>query len=139
MEIVIFFLFVAACALALLWASRKTDAETDLARRKRKHRNESRAKKLTAASETLMSTKEEAWNTRRHHATMGVQRVNRFAPKSESGGVPEYDGYSRRDRHHVRDRNARVREDSETEKHFTMTAIHYRTDEDEETPAKTAS
>ena len=139
MEIVIFFMFVAACALALLWASRRTNTETDLARRKRAHRNRARAEKLTAASEALMSSKDEAWHTRRHHASMGVQRVNRFAPKSESGGVPEYDGYSRRDRHHVRDRNARVREDAETEKQFTMTAIHYRTDEDEETPVKTAS
>jgi hypothetical protein len=139
MEIFIFFVFVAACALALLWASRKTNAESELERRKRAHRNKTRAGKLTAKSEALMSTGEEVWNSRRHHASMGVQRVNRFAPKSESGGVPEYDGYSRRDRHHVRDRNARVREDPQTEKQFTMTAIHFRTDDDEETPAKTAS
>ncbi|MEJ2384757.1 MAG: hypothetical protein P8Y54_10215 [Xanthomonadales bacterium] len=141
MEIVIFFVFVAACALALLWASRKTQAETDLARRKRAHRNRARSSKFTASDETLMTRKEEVWNSRHHHAALGVQKVNRFAPKSESGGVPEYDGYSRRDRHHVRDRNARVREDSATEKQFTMTAIHYRTDDDEEAaaPAKTAS
>jgi len=139
MEIVIFFMFVAACALALLWASRKTKAENELERRKRAHRNRARSGKLTAGSEALMSSKTEAWNTRRHHAALGVQKVNKFAPKSESGGVPEYDGYSRRDRHHVRDRNARVREDVGTEKQFTMTAIHYRTDDDEETPAKTAS
>lgn len=139
MEIVIFFMFVAACALALLWASRKTKAENELARRKRAHRNRARSGKMTAGSEALMSSKTEAWNTRRHHAALGVQKVNKFAPKSESGGVPEYDGYSRRDRHHIRDRNARVREDVSTEKQFTMTAIHYRTDDDEEAPAKTAS
>jgi len=139
MEIAIFFVFVAACALALLWASRKTQAETDLERRKRAHRNRARAGKLTAKDEALMATGDGVWHTRRNNASTGVQRVNRFAPKSESGDIPEYDGYSRRDRHHVRDRKARVREDPETEKQFTMTAIHYRTDEDEETPAKTAS
>lgn len=139
MEIVIFFMFVAACALALLWASRKTKAESDLARRKRAHRNRARSEKLTAKSEALMASDEGVWNTRRHHASTGVQRVNRFAPKSASGDIPEYDGYSRRDRHHVRDRNARVHENVDGEKSFTMTAIHYRTDDDEETPAKTAS
>lgn len=138
MEIVIFFAFVAICALALLWASRKTKAETDLAHRKRAHRNRHRADKLVAKREALMSKNDAVWETRRHHATTGVDRVNRFAPKSESAGIPEYDGYSRRDRHHVHDRNARVREDAETEKGFTMTAIHYRADEDD-SEAKTAS
>jgi hypothetical protein len=123
----------------LVCASRKTRAESELERRKRAYRNRARAGKLTAKSEALMSSQDEVWNTRRHHATTGVQRVNPYTPKSASGDIPEYDGYSRRDRHHVRDRNARVREDANTEKQFTMTAIHYRADDDEETAAKTAS
>ncbi len=140
MEIVIFFVFVAVCALALLWASRKTKAETELEQRKRAHRNRQRAEKLVAKREALLSKNDAVWETRRHHATTGVDRVNRFAPKSASGDIPEYDGYSRRDRHHVHDRNARVHEDRETEKGFTMTAVHYRADEDEdEGTAKTAS
>lgn len=131
MKIVIFFIFVAVCALALLWASRKTKSETDLERRKRAHRNRHRAEKLVASSEALLSKNDAVWETRRHHATTGVDRINRFVPKSASAGVPEYDGYSRRDRHHVRDRNARLREDAKTEEGFTMTAVRFRSDEED--------
>ena len=35
------------------------------------------------------------------HATEDVIATNRFVPKSVSAGEPEYDGFSRRDRHHV--------------------------------------
>ena len=140
-EMVIFFVFVAVCALALLWASRKTKAESDLARRKRGHRNRQRAEKLVASREALLSNSDAVWQSRRHHANTGVDRVNRFAPKSSSSGVPEYDGYSRRDRHHVRDRNARLRENAETEGSFTMTAIRFRSDDEDavKTDAKTGS
>ena len=55
MEIVIFFAFIAICAFALVWASRKTRSETDLAARKRAERNASRAEKLAAPGDALLS------------------------------------------------------------------------------------
>jgi hypothetical protein len=139
MQIVIFFVFVAVCALALLWASRKTRAESELAQRKREQRNRDRAEKLVAPRDSLLSHNDAVWQSRRHHANTGVERVNQFTPKSSSSGVPEYDGYSRRDRHHVRDRNALVRESAAPEQTITMTAIRFRTDDEEKKPVKTAS
>lgn len=137
MEIVIFFVFIAVCAFALVWASRKTKAETDLARKQRVKRNKDRSEKLAAPRDNLLSHNDQVWQTRRHHASTGVERTDRFVPKSASSGTPEYDGYSRRDRHHVHDRSAHVKEEH-SEEELSMTAIKFHSDE-ESTPKKAAS
>lgn len=137
MEIIIFFAFIAVCAVALVWASRKTKSETALEHRKRVRRNKSRAEKLVAPADNLLAHKDEVWLSRRHHATTGVERTNKFVPKSEDTGTPEYDGFSRRDRHHVRERTAQVKEDRDEES-FTMTAVEYHADE-KASPKKAAS
>ncbi len=132
MEIVVFFVFIAVCAFALVWASRKTRSETELARRKRQDRNKSSADKLAAPRDNLLSHNDQVWQSRRQHATSGVEATNRFVPKSEDSGTPEYDGYSRRDRHHVMDPNAHIKEEQqeqEGEEDFTMTAIEFEADE----------
>ncbi len=136
MEIVIFFAFIAVCAFALVWASRKTRKETELARRQRMRRNDSRSEKLATPRDTLLAHKDQVWQSRRQHATTGVVETNRFVPKSASDGSPEYDGYSRRDRHHVSDPNAHIKEEHEEE--FTMTAVEYKADSRKKTPGKAA-
>ena len=130
METIIFFTFIAVCAIALVWASRKTKAESELARRKRIRRNKSRSEKLVAPRDTTLAHKDQVWQNRRQHATSGVAHTNLFVPKSVDSGSPEYDGYSRRDRHHVRERTAQVKEDHPEE--ITMTAVKYHADK----PAK---
>lgn len=127
MEIVIFFAFIAVCAFALVWASRKTRSEADLAHRKRLKRNEGRSEKLVAPRDNLLAHGDEVWQSRRQHATTGVAPTNQFVPKSEASGNPEYDGYSRRDRHHVKDRKAQVKEEAHEEE-FTMTAVEFKPD-----------
>ena len=130
MEIVVFFVFIAVCAFALVWASRKTRSESELARMKRQDRNKSSADKLAAPRDNLLSHNDQIWQSRRQHATTGVEATNRFIPKSEASGTPEYDGYSRRDRHHVMDSNAHIKEERvEQEEEFTMTAIDFEADE----------
>jgi hypothetical protein len=137
MEIVIFFVFIAVCAFALVWASRKTRAESDLARKQRAKRKKEYSEKLTVPSDNLLSHSDQVWQTRRHHASTGVERTDRFVPKSESSGTPEYDGYSRRDRHHVRERTAQIKEEH-SEEELRMTAIKFESDE-ESSPSKAAS
>lgn len=136
MEIIIFFTFIAVCAFALVWASRKTRDETKLARRNRVSGNKSRAEKLLAPRDTTLAHKDQIWQSRRQHATSGVTHTNLFVPKSEDSGTPEYDGFSRRDRHHVRERTAQVKEEHGEE--FTMTALKYDSDETAK-PKKAAS
>lgn len=129
MEIVIFFAFIAVCAFALVWASRKTKSETELAHRKRTDRNTSRAEKLVAPRDNLLSHNDQVWQSRRQHASTGVVATNQFVPKFEASGSPEYDGYSRRDRHHVKDMEAQVKDDVHEEEEFTMTAVEFKADE----------
>jgi hypothetical protein len=124
MEIVIFFAFIGVCAFALVWASRKTKSEAELARQQRIKRNAERSDKLVSPRDSLLSHGDQVWQSRRQHANSGVEKVNPYVPKSEASDGPEYDGYSRRNRHHVRDRNAHIKEDSETEE-FTMTAVEF--------------
>ncbi len=124
MEIVIFFAFIAVCAFALVWASRKTKSEAELARQKRMERNAARSDKLTSPRDNLLSHGDQVWQSRRQHANTGVEKVNPFVPKSEAGDGPEYDGYSRRNRHHVRDRTAHIKEDTKSDD-FTMTAVEF--------------
>lgn len=137
MEIAVFFVFIAACAFALIWASRKTKTEADLAHKQRVARNGDRSEKLVAPRDSLMAHKDEVWQARRHHATVGVEATNKFVPKSEKTiDAPEYDGYSRRNRHHVRERTAQVKEDHPEE--LLMTAVQFESDE-EKAPKKAAS
>ena len=124
MEIVIFIDLIGVCAIELVWASRKTKSEAELARQQRKERSADRSEKLVAPRDNLLSHGDQVWQSRRQHANSGVEKVNPYVPKSEASDGPEYDGYSRRNRHHVRDRNAHIKEDSETEE-FTMTAVEF--------------
>lgn len=135
MEIAVFFAFIAVCALALLWASRKSKSEADLMRKQRLARS-TRADKLVSPRDSLLAHRDEVWQNRRKHATVGVTATNRFVPKSETIDAPEYDGYSRRDRHHVRERTAKVKEDHPEE--LLMTAVQFHSDE-EKTPKKAVS
>lgn len=128
MEIVIFFVFIAVCAAALFWASRKTRAETDLATRNRAKRNTQRAEKLAAPRDSLLSHGDQIWQSRRQHASTGVIPTNPYTPKSESDGAPMYDGYSRRDRHHVHENKAKIHEAMDDEE-LTMTAIQVEPDQ----------
>jgi hypothetical protein len=137
MEIVIFFVFIAVCAFALVWASKKTKSEADLQHQKRLGRNKSRAEKLVAPRDSLLAHNDQVWQSRRQHAHSGIVATNKFVPKSEDSGTPEYDGYSRRDRHHVTDQGAQVM-DEHREEDFTMTAIEFEADE-QKTSKKAAS
>lgn len=125
MKILIFIVLVTACAIALIWATRKTVDEQERARHRqdRRRRQRQASDKLAAPGDSLLSRKEELWATRRQHANLGVEDLNRFKPRSDTHGVPEYDGYSRRDRHHVLQPEARVRDQTIAEDEVTITAL----------------
>ena len=109
MEIVIFMVFVGVCAFVLIWSARKSKAETDLARRQKTRQKLERSDKLVTPADNLLSHRQQVWQQRRKNDAMGVSKTNAFVPKFESDGTVEYDGYSRRDRHHVRDRRAEIK------------------------------
>jgi hypothetical protein len=127
MEIVIFLVFVGVCALVLVWSARKSKAETDLARRKKLQHSE----KLGRPADNLLAHNRQLWEERRKKAAMGVSKTNAFVPKFESEGMVEYDGYSRRDRHHVRDRNAEIKGGKkQTDGGIAMSSVGYKRDKE---------
>ena len=110
MEMFLFIVFVAACALLLIRASKKSKQKVDVDhKRKLKERN-ARGKLLETPAIYTLACPDQPWHTRGKLSNTGVERTNVFAPKSEST-VPEYDGYSRRDRHHVTDLDAQIKDE----------------------------
>jgi len=110
MEIVYFVFFVTVCAFVVMWAMGRSRKKADAARTLRSRARQAQTDKLSTPSSYTLSQAETAWQTRRNAASSGVSRTNAFVARS-LGQDPEYDGYSRRDRHHVRDRRAQIKGD----------------------------
>lgn len=109
-----FILFVATCIAVVFWAVRQSRAKADLTRRRTAARM-AQTGKLSTPAVNVFSDREEVWRTRQQAAVAGIERTNRFVPRSDGGAEPLYDGYSRRDRHHVKEPTAKVDEGSQVE------------------------
>ena len=114
MEWFLFIVFVAACALLLFRATSKPRNRISAKQERQLKERKARAQLLETPAVYTLSRPGQPWHTRNDPATLGVSRTNRFSPKSRSTD-PEYDGYSRRDRHHVTDLNAQVKDEAHIE------------------------
>ena len=93
METVIFLIFVGACAFIAVWVTRKSGKQRNLPK--------TPSEKLTPTTHDRLSRKEDIWEARRQFAQKNLSSVQKYVPKSAATAEPEYDGYSRRDRHHL--------------------------------------
>lgn len=93
METVIFLIFVGVCAFVAVWVTRKSG--------KQKNLSKTPSEKLTPTTHDRLSRKEDIWEARRQFAQKNLSSVQKYVPKSAAAAEPEYDGYSRRDRHHL--------------------------------------
>jgi hypothetical protein len=114
MEIVLFLIFIAISLGLVMWLSRNSRDTHNLGRNKSRD-NVSQAGKLRQPADTRLTHRDELWNTHREEALRDVTRTDRFILKSEKSGAPEYDGYSRRDRHHVTSRAVHVKQEGHSE------------------------
>lgn len=109
MEAILFFTFFAVAVSLLGYFLRRTSsaAKMKLARKEKAAlmAKMPRSEKLTTGGHNLLTSRDEVWRTRRQHVglvsesadkTVG-QRYFAYKPDAE----PEYDGYSRADRHRV--------------------------------------
>lgn len=112
MEIIYFIVFIAACVFFVMWATHRSGRkpEMDLATKRKLEAKKARAELLETPANYTLSRPDQSWHTKRHAPTTGVARTNAFALKSMAT-EPEYDGYSRRDRHHVKDVTAQVKKE----------------------------
>ncbi|MCU0988886.1 MAG: hypothetical protein MUE63_04680 [Xanthomonadales bacterium] len=111
MEIVYFIAFIVACAFLVIWSTGKSKKETELAQKRKAKVKKSRAELLETPADYTLSRPDQLWFTRKSASALGVTPTNLFAPKSQAP-EPEYDGYSRRDRHHVADPTATIKQDA---------------------------
>lgn len=123
MEAIYFIAIVFALAAALLWylfGPRKKS----LSKRQpgKPQARKTQSDRLTTPSSHLLARREELWQKKRQAAPEDLTVTNRFAPKSVSGGRPEYDGYSRRDRSHVVVGAAYIKKEDRVEEPVTKPA-----------------
>jgi hypothetical protein len=107
MNTVIFLIFVGVCAFVAVWLTRRPGKRQDLAK--------PTSEKLTPTSHDRLSQKEEIWEARRQFAQKNLSSVKKYVPKSAVSDQPEYDGFSRRDRHHLKPAR-RIKKNSQKEK-----------------------
>ena len=113
METIYFLIFVGACAFVVVWATRKSRLDADRAKRQAAAQQKTLSEKLMPTASSRLLDKEKLWEARRKHATEGFGSGRPFVPKFEASAYTEYDGYSRRDRHHLT-RKAKVAEEEHT-------------------------
>lgn len=102
MEIFYFIAFVVAGVLVVAWmADKSKKRNAKVAAKKNARVPTQRAERLTTPSDYLLANRDNVWQKKRHSAAEDVIVTNRFVPRSKSRGEAEYDGFSRRDRHHV--------------------------------------
>lgn len=100
MEIIYFLVFIAVCFGVFIWVFRKSGGGKDLARPASDMHKEA-FEKLHTPADNALAHREQIWRNRCHSSATKVVKTNKYIPKSETLKEPEYDGYSRRDRHHV--------------------------------------
>ena len=102
MGIFYFIAFVVACVLVLAWMTDKSKKQNAKLAAKRKTKAKTQhTERLSTPSDYLLSNRDHVWQKKRTTAAEDVIVTNRFVPRSQSKGEAEYDGFSRRDRHHV--------------------------------------
>jgi hypothetical protein len=123
MEAIYFIAVVSALGIGLAWFLLTPRKKTLSTRRLQKqHEKKARTDLLTTPSDYLLARQDQMWHKKRQAQPEDLIPTNRFAPKSVSGGVPEYDGYSRRDRSHVVVGTAYIKKEERVEEPLTKPA-----------------
>jgi hypothetical protein len=124
MEIFYFLIFIGVGAFAVVWAMRRSKTGTIPATKHTSTKANLSSDLLSTPTDSRLSHKEKMWETRREQARKGSSAPNRFIPKSEAAKEAQYDGYSRRDRHHL-SATEHVKEEAHIEGHgdFSITSI----------------
>ncbi len=126
METIYFLIFIGVCAFAVIWVTRRSKKRTDLGSRRTSARNNLHSDKLLTPADNRLAHKNELWEARRQQANKDLRSRQQFIPRFEAAKEAQYDGYSRRDRHHVTPSEA-VKEEAHIEGHgdFSMSSTDF--------------
>jgi hypothetical protein len=114
METIYFLLFIGFCIGIFAFAARQSKSKTDLERRRSHSTFRPASEKMLLPTDSRLVNKEEIWKARQQYASEGFAAPKPYVPKSELKAEAEYDGYSRRDRHHLT-KAAKVKEEAHVE------------------------
>ena len=109
MKALIFFIIVFGVVAVLAYYLRKSSASAraDLARKEREVRREKlrRSAPLATPGNNRLANNQEVWRARRQHVALVSESADKTTGqryfKYRKDAEPEYDGYSRTDRHHI--------------------------------------
>ena len=126
METIYFLIFIGVCAFAVVWATRRSRSDTNLGGKHTPTHKKIPADKLITPADNRLAHKNQLWEARREQATKSVGSDKRFIPKFEAAHEAKYDGYSRRDRHHLTTAE-HVKEEAQIEGHgdFSLTGTDF--------------
>lgn len=112
MEVFLFIVFVIACAVFLCRALNKSNKMVDRVHQRKPRETGTGTQQLETP--VICTLGRPGQHRRRQPVTMGAARPGQLAPRSESTEL-EYDGYSRRDRHHVTRSKAHIKDEGHLE------------------------
>ena len=122
METIYFLIFIGVCAFAVVWATRRSKTGS----RRKPTRNKIASEKLFTPVDNRLAHKNQLWEARREQANKGVNSGKMFVPKFEAAQEAQYDGYSRRDRHHLTATERVRREETHTDRHGNLSITRAR-------------
>ena len=126
MEIIYFLIFIGICTFAVVWVTRRSKSATNPASRHDSKNASLVNESLTTPASNRLSHKEEIWDKRREQARKSISARKKFVPKFEAATEAQYDGYSRRGRHHLTP-SEQVKKEAHIEGHgdFSVTSIEF--------------
>jgi hypothetical protein len=121
MGTIYFLIATGVIAFFVVWATRRSSKSHDLEKKSYSAEGKQAFEKLTPTSHDVLSRKEEIWEARRSQVKRDFSAPRRFVPKSVAAAEPQYDGFSRRDRHHLTPKGQIAKEvpGEDIEKHVT--------------------
>lgn len=114
MEVFLFIVFVAACALFLYRATNNTKKDIDRVHERKLREPKTSSGRLKTPAVCTLGRPNQPWHTRRNPPTMGRPKPDPLPARPKSAEL-EYDGYSRRDRHHVIESKAHIKDEGHLE------------------------
>ena len=135
METLLFVASVAVFGLIIFLPVHKSKTRQSLQRKQRAQKPVSmRSELLKPPADNLMAHRREVWQKRQQKVKRDGAKAPDFIPRFEKEKEGHYDGYSRRDRHHLTP-TGEAQHSSKHKGEFTMTAVKFEPDPDLKTAA----
>jgi hypothetical protein len=131
MESILFFLVIFAAIAGLYWLKHRSHGAPSRSAPPSSHHasQAGNTTQLSTPGNNLLASNNKVWNTRRKHAANMAVKGDQFKSNVRFEEEPEYDGYSRRDRHHLAP--AHIKDEQHADE-LAMTHIEFKSSKTQE-------